>query len=162
MRRETRVIAIGGVTTGLAVVIMSLGGLIPLATYVCPMLCMVLLHFVTRLCGHRIAWSWYAAVTVLSLLLGPDKEAAGVFLALGYYPIVKPLIDGKPLRIFWKLLLFNGATLALYASLLYLFGLSEVVSEFQELGYGMAAILLVLGNAVFFLLDVLLNRLRKR
>ena len=59
----------------------------------CPMLCAMLLAVVLRLTGRRIAWAWYAAVAVLSLLLGPDKEAAAVFLFLGYSPIIKPWID---------------------------------------------------------------------
>ena len=69
----------GGVFAALAVVIMNLGGLIPMATYVCPTLCMVILSFVHMACGRRIAWSWYAAVSILSLLMSPDKEAAAVF-----------------------------------------------------------------------------------
>ena len=72
----------------LAVVIMCMGGIIPMATYVCPMLCSLLLAVVLRLTGRRIAWAWYAAVSLLSLLLGPDKEAAAVFVFLGYYPII--------------------------------------------------------------------------
>ena len=35
--------AMGGVFAALAVVVMNLGGLIPVATYVCPTICMVLL-----------------------------------------------------------------------------------------------------------------------
>ena len=85
----------GGVFAALAVVIMNLGGLIPMATYVCPTLCMVILSFVHMACGRRIAWSWYAAVSILSLLMSPDKEAAAVFAFLGYYPILKPVFDRK-------------------------------------------------------------------
>ena len=47
----------------LAVVIMNLGGLIPIATFVCPMLCMVLLKVVLRMTTARIAWAWYGAVS---------------------------------------------------------------------------------------------------
>ena len=49
--------ALGGVLAALAVVVMSLGGLIPVATFVCPMLCMILLRFVCQLCGNRIGWA---------------------------------------------------------------------------------------------------------
>ena len=45
---------------------------------------------VLKTCGVRIAWAWYGAVAILSLLLAPDKEAAAVFAFLGYYPIVTP------------------------------------------------------------------------
>ena len=84
MRRDSaKNIAMGGVFAALAVVIMCLGTVIPVATFVCPMACMILLTVVYRLTGARIAWAWYGAVSILSLLLGPDKEAAAVFLFLG-------------------------------------------------------------------------------
>ena len=68
-------IAFGGVLAALAVVIMSMGTLIPVATYVCPMLSALILQLVLKTCGQRIAWGWYGAVSLLSLLLAPDKEA---------------------------------------------------------------------------------------
>lgn len=153
--------AVCGVTAALAVVIMCLGGLIPVATYVCPVLCALLLGIVLRICGGRLAWAWYGAVTILSLLLGPDKEAAGVFLALGYYPIVKPKLDGRRFGWLWKLALFNGASCALYGVMIFLLGLGDVIEEFQELGAAMLTVLLLLGNVTFFMLDKLLARIKK-
>ena len=47
------VMALGGVLAAVAVVIMSLGGLIPVATYVSPMLCAILLQMVLLFCGVR-------------------------------------------------------------------------------------------------------------
>ena len=41
-------IALGGVLAALAVVIMSMGTLIPVATYVCPMLCAILLQLILK------------------------------------------------------------------------------------------------------------------
>ena len=82
---HTKAVALGGVLAAVAVVIMSLGGMIPIATYVCPMLCAITQFVVIRFCGKRIAWIWFCVVSVLSLLLGPDKEAVMVFLAVGYY-----------------------------------------------------------------------------
>lgn len=156
-------IALGGILAALAVVIMSMGTLIPVATYVCPMLCMVLLKMVLLMCGRRIAWSWYGAVAILSMLMAPDKEAAAVFLALGYYPIVKPWLDRRKLAWLWKAVLFNAVILILYAVLLNLFGMAQLVSEFQGMGSAMLAILLILGNITFFLLDRLLEmRLKRR
>lgn len=163
MRNDSaKSVAIGGVTAALAVVILCLGGLIPVATYVCPMLCAVILSVVLRLCGQRIAWAWFGAVAILAVLLGPDKEAAGVFLVLGYYPIIKPRLDRSRLRLLWKLLLFNGAVCALYAVLIFLLGMGDIAAEFQALGTVMLLCLLILGNVTFFLLDRLLDRLGKK
>ena len=76
-------IALGGVLAALAVVVMCLGGMIPLATYICPILCMLLQSTVLQKCGGRVAWAWFFAVSILSLLLSPEKEGAAVFLFLG-------------------------------------------------------------------------------
>lgn len=154
--------AICGVTAALALVIMCLGGLIPVATYVCPMLCAVLLSIVLRLCGSRLSWVWYGAVAILSALMGPDKEAAAVFLFLGYYPIVKPRLDKFPAAWVWKLLLFNLSVVVMYGLLIFVFGMGELVEETEELGAVMLAVMLALGNATFFLLDKLLTRFAKK
>ena len=158
--------ALGGVMASLAVVIMCLGGLIPVATFVCPMLCMLLITVIFRRCGSRIAWAWFGAVAILSLLMGPDKEAAAVFAALGYYPIIKPFFDGKKLKWIFKLCYFNIVILVLYWLLLHLFGLAELVKEFAEMGFWMTLATLILGNVTFVMLDRLLGmdllRRRKR
>lgn len=155
--------ALGGVLAALAVVIMSMGTLIPVATYVCPMLCALLLKTVLVTCGGRIGWAWYGAVAILSLLLAPDKEAAAVFVCIGYYPIVKPAMDRKKLPWLWKGLLFNAAILLMYWLLMHLFGMEQITAELEGLGIAMTAVLLVLGNVTFFLLDKLLGTgFRKR
>lgn len=160
-KTNARVIAFGGMMAALAVVIMSLGGLIPVATFVCPMLCMLVLAFVVKMCGTRIGWAWYGAVALLSVLLGPDKEAAAVFVFLGFYPIVKPKLDGRRLSWLWKGMLFNGAILAMYWIIINLFGMVQVAAEYEALGTVMTAVMLVLGNVTFFLLDKVLDRFGK-
>ena len=162
MRTSAKQMALGGVMAALAVVIMCLGGLIPVATYVCPMLCALLLSVILKLCGMRMAWAWYGAVSLLCLLLGPDKEAAAVFLFLGYYPIVKPSLDASKLRWIWKGLLFNGSVLLMYGLLIYILGMASIAAEFQGVGTIMLAVMLVLGNVTFFLLDRVLTRFRFR
>lgn len=157
-RSKASDMALGGVLAALAVVIMSLGGLIPAATFVCPMLCILILTIVLKRCGRRTAWAWYGAVAILSLLLGPDKEAAAVFVFLGYYPVLKPKLDSLPCKWLWKALLFNAAILLMYWLLMNLFGMAELTEEFAEMGAVMTAITLLLGNVCFFLLDFVLSR----
>lgn len=162
MRKTSKDVALGGMMAALAIVIMCLGGLIPVATFVCPMLCMLLLVVVLRTCGRQIAWAWYGAVSILSVLLSPDKEAAAVFLFLGYYPIIKPDMDRMRLKWLWKLLLFNGAVLLMYWLLMGVFGMTQLSAEFEELGTAMTMVMLLLGNLVFILLDRLLDRLPRK
>lgn len=158
---QARKIAFGGMMAALAVVIMGLGGLIPVATFVCPVLCMMILAFVLKLCGDSIAWAWYGAVAILSALLGPDKEAAAVFMFLGYYPILKPKLEQFRLGWLLKILLFNGAVLVMYWILIHLFGMAELASEYQELGSVMTVVMLLMGNLVFLLLDRVLTRMQR-
>ena len=158
MRTEARKIAFGGMFAALAVVIMSLGGLIPVATFACPMLCMLLLAFVTKMCGSRIGWAWYGAVAALSLLLGPDKEAAAVFAFVGFYPIVKPRFDRMRFGLIAKLALFNALILIMYWLLIRLLGMDQIADEFAEVGTVMTTVMLLMGNVVFLLLDRVLTR----
>lgn len=161
MRSKSYPIALGGMLAAAAVVLMCIGTILPIATYAAPVLCMLLGQTVLKLCGRRIAWAWYGAVMVLSLLLAPDKEAAAVFAVLGYYPMVKPKLDRMGGSWFWKALLFNGSILALYWVLMYLIGMEQLLAEFSGLGIVMVGALLVLGNMTFFLLDHLLGRKTK-
>ena len=155
---SARHIAFGGMFAAVAMVIMNLGSLIPVATFVCPMLCMMILAFVRKMCGQRIAWAWYGAVAILSLIMAPDKEAAAVFAFLGFYPIVKIKLDKIPFGFAVKLTLFNVLILLMYALLIHLFGMAQIAAEYREMGIAMTAVMLILGNVAFFLLDHDLSR----
>lgn len=155
-------VALGGVMAALGLVIMCLGGLIPVATFVCPVLCMVILQLVCGHCGKRMGWAWYGTVSILSVLLAPDKEAAAIFVFLGWYPIVKPYMDKWKLSYLWKLIAFNAALALLYWLLLGVFGLKEIAQEYAEFGLISGAIMVLLGNATFVLLDLLLNKIKNR
>lgn len=162
MASKTKAIALGGMLAAVCLVILCMGGLIPLSTYVCPMLCIFVQYVVFTLCGKAIAWTWYVVVALLALLLGPDKEAAGVFLLMGYYPMVKPVFEKWRISWLWKLLLFNAAVTVLYACLLRLMGLEQVTQEFTALGVTGLVVLLILGNVTFFLMDRLLSMASKK
>jgi hypothetical protein len=157
--KDVQSVAMGGVFAALATVIMCLGGLIPVATYICPMLCALLLAFIFQKCGKRIAWAWYVAVSILSLLLGPDKEAAVVFVFLGYYPIIKPWIDKRKLPILWKVFVFNLAVVTMYALMLWVFRLDQVLRDFTGVGIILMVVMLLMGNIALFMLDFLLGRI---
>ena len=161
-RTPASAVALGGVLAALAVVVMSLGTLIPVATYVCPMMAAILLQVVYKTCGRRIAWAWYGAVSILSLLMAPDKEAAAVFLCIGYYPIVKPWLDRQKGKWVLKFLLFNSVILATYWVLMHIMGMAELEAEFAEMGIILTAVMLIMGNMVFYLLDRLLGMRPKR
>lgn len=149
--------ALCGVFAGVAITIMWLGGLIPIATYVTPMLCIIIAQIILAGCGKRYAWTWYAAVSLLSLMVSPDKEAALLFVFLGNYPCLKQTLDKSKLRLLWKLLYFNVVIYLFYYLICWVLGLNEIRQEYQELGTIGLAILLVFGNITFFLMDFILS-----
>ena len=155
-------IAMGGVTAALAVVIMCFGGLIPVATYICPIICCMLLQIISGVLGVKLSWVWYTAVSILVFLLGPDKEAAAIFVFLGYYPIIRPCFPAKLWGWILKLLYFNGAVFAAYAVMLWIMGLEHLAQEFAGIGAVMGTVLALLGNASFILLDRSLAMLKRR
>ena len=155
--KNTKNIALGGMLAATALVVMCLGGLIPFATFVCPTVCILVLQMVLCFTTRRIGLAWYGAVSILCVLLAPDKEAAAVFVCLGYYPLLKPVFEKWPFSTLWKLLLFNSVILLMYSALIHLFGMTYLQREYTEMGSVMLIVLLVLGNVTFWLLDRLLT-----
>lgn len=161
-RSEVRRIALGGMLAAVAVVVMCLGGLIPVATYVCPMICVMTQYLVLHFCGKRIGWAWFAVVTLLGLLMSPDKEAAVVLLAIGYYPLIKGNLEQSKFCVLFKLLFFNISIVTAYTIMLYLLGMQEVAAENLEFGLVGLVVILLLGNITFFLLDRLLTIMSRK
>ena len=161
-RNNTRKIALGGMLAAVAVVIMCLGGLIPVATYICPVLCCMTAYLVLMFCGNRIAWAWFCVVVILSVLMGPDKEAAVVFLFLGYYPIIKGRIEQLQLALLVKVAFFNVSIMMAYFVLIRLLGMDQIAQENAQFGVIGLVVLFVLGNITFLLLDRLLDRMARK
>ena len=152
--------ALGGMLTATAVVIMCLGGLIPVNTYVCPVLCILITRVVLESCGRRIGWCYYIATAVLSLMLAPDREAALVYAFLGYYPMIRPFFEKLGVFAWYaKLLLFTLAGGASYGMLLLVMGAGAAMSE----GWVLTVVTVLLWDALFLLTDRLLGvPLKKR
>lgn len=160
-RRQSRKTALCGMMAALSVVILCLGGLIPLATFACPMLAMVCLIPAVCEYGQGTALLLYGAAAILGLLLCSDKEIAFLYAFLGWYPAVRAKLHCVPKAVRWlvKCGLFSAAMLAMYALLLCLFRLEAVVEEFSEYSAAMTVALLVLGNVTFLVFDQALARL---
>lgn len=163
MHRKSAQIALCGVLAGLSAALMLLGGIVPGATYCAPLLASLVLIPAREECGAKAAWGLFAAAALLSLMLCADKEAALLFLALGYYPLVQDAIDRiqpKLLSRLCRLALFNAAVCAVYAALLFVLVSDAVRQEFHETARWMQLSLLLGGNVVFLLYDMVLRRLR--
>ena len=146
--------ALGGMMTALSVVIMSLGSLIPLNTYLCPVLCILVNRIVLERCGKRIGWCDYLAVMILSLLLAPDREAALVYAFLGYYPMVRPWFQRLgPVALAAKLVFFTLAGAASYGVLLLVMGTGAAMTD----GWLLTVVTILLWDLLFLLVDRLLG-----
>lgn len=162
IRRRTRSIALSAILAAVAVIVMLLGGLIPLSTYACPMICCLICFAVYAYCGSRMAWCWYLTVCFLSMLLGPDPEAVAVLVCLGFYPIIRTKINRLRFRLLLKLLIFNIAICIICLSLFFVMGTQVFFDELRSASILGSIILLLLGNFTFLLLDKLLGRMEKK
>lgn len=159
MSAQSRRLALCGMLCGLAVVVLLLGGLFSLAVYCAPLLAMAVLLPVLEEYGPGTAGAAYGAVSLLALLLVPDRETALVYICFGWYPILRPRLARIPsrfLRLAAKLAVCNGVIAVLYGLLLRLLRLTADLAETSRLLNGA---LLVMGNLIFLLLDLALARL---
>ena len=158
-RIQSGKMAFCGMLAALSIVLMLSGGLIPIATYCAPMVSAILLLPILAEFGKKTAWTAFAAVALISLVLGIDKEAAFFYLFIGYYPLLKWELDrvkNKPARMLLKLIVFNGAIVLMYAVLGFVLGMNSVVAEFSEMGAALLAVFILLLNLCMFLYDRLL------
>ncbi len=155
--RKSWAMAYCGMAAALCVALMLLGAVIPIAMFIAPAVAGFLIATVCVECGRTLAWTAYAAVSLLGVLFVPDKEVALIFVfLLGYYPLVKPHFDRiRPafLRAVSKLVLCNGAVLAMYGLLLVLVPAGSVAQELRTTALAAAAATLVMGNVAFLLYD---------
>lgn len=153
--------ALGGMTAAISIVLMFLTSVIPTLTYAVPAIAGLLLVVMVIEIDKKWAFVVYLSVSILSLLLVADKEAAIMYVAFfGYYPIIKQLLEKrlKPvLEWMVKFLIFNASVLFSYFLMIYVFSL-----DFDDFGdYTKIALVgLYVGlNAVFLLYDIALTRL---
>ena len=164
MKKSYRV-AMGGMVSALAVISMFLTGFIPIGTYALPAFAGALLLVIALEFDVRWAYLVYIAVSILCLLVTPDREAAVLFVTFfGHYPTTKLLIERIHSRIIqWlvKFGLFNGTMILSFWAMMHLLGMAEIADEFGEFGRWGAWIFLLLGNIVFVLLDIALTGMKR-
>ena len=156
---KARPLALCGVLTALSAALLALGGVIPGMVFCAPILAMGALLPVLEELGPKAAGTAYAAVSILALLLAPDRETAFVYLFFGWYPILRPKIaalPSRPLRVLARIAVCSAAALLLYGLVLRLMGLT---ADLLDSVWYFNAALLAAGNVVFLLTDSTLARL---
>lgn len=155
---KSREMALSGILCALAVVLLALGGVVPAATFCAPMLSMAVLLPVLEECGPRYAGTAWIAAALLALLLDPDREAALVYLCFGWYPLLRPRLAKLPSRLARtaaRAAVCTAVCLLLYGVIWRALGLPQDPNTTGAFG----ALLLVLANVTFLLLDRALERL---
>ena len=161
-RKSTRV-ALGGMASALCLLLMFMTGLIPFGTFALPAMAGIVLIVVVVEMGRSTAALVYAAVSLLSLFMCPDKEAAMMFIGFfGFYPVIKELLDRirpKILQGLCKFAVFNAAILASYWVIIILFGLDEIMEEMGAFGDLTLFVTWLMGCGVFIMFDIALGRI---
>lgn len=155
--KKAKQIAFCGILAALSIVIMFLGSVIWIFTYIAPLLCSLIMLIIKNSTGRGYAFSTFAAVGIVSIIFQPDKECALTYIFFfGYYTIIKENLEKiKPwiCSLAVKLLIFNGGIVLSQLILLYVFHIP--LDNF--LGKWGIAILLVLANLIFFLYEKMLG-----
>lgn len=156
---KSKQMALCGLLTALAVVLMILAGVIGIGTFLGPVLAMAALLPVLEEYGTKAAAVDYAATAILGLLLVPELELAMVFAAFGWYPILRPhimRISSRLLQWIVKIGICTAVILLLYGVLLRAFGMTADLIDTAPL---FNLLLLVLGVFTFLMMDLALGRL---
>lgn len=150
-------VALGGIVSSLCVLSMFLAGVIPIFYLVLPMIAGALMMIIVMEVDWRWAFVTYIAVSVLSVFVTFDKQAALIFIILfGHYPITKYLIDGhmpKWLGLILKFIIFNLCIVAYFYISVYLLGAKELVKSIHRFGKYSLEIVLGVLDLFFFTYD---------
>ena len=159
--------AIGGMITALSVVVLMPTAL-EVFVYALPAFAGMLIMFSVVELDKKWAFGIYVAVSVLSLMLVPNKEAAVLYAAFfGYYPILKAILESKLPKVpeyILKFAVFNVAMIASYAVLIEVLGMpfDELMGIEGETGFlarYMLPIMIGLGNIAFMFFDIATTRI---
>ena len=162
MKKVSFKVSLGGIISAICLFLMFMTGFMPLLVYALPAIAGALLVVIVIEINRKWAFVTYASISILSLFITPDKEAAILFIFfMGYYPIIKSLIEKIKNPVFeWasKLILFNVAIIIAYKIIINIFGIVDITKELSFLGkYSMLG-LLVMANIVFVIYDIALTR----
>ncbi|NLT09197.1 MAG: hypothetical protein GXY08_06815 [Ruminococcus sp.] len=161
MRDISYRVALGGIVSALCLVTMFLAGIIPALYILLPMVAGVLLMIISVEVSRGWALLTYLSVSLLSMIITFDKEAALIFiLVFGHYPILREYIKkAKPKVMSWilKLVLFNISIISYFFVTVYILGLDQMLDEFDEFGRYGAYFMLGLANVLFLFYDLNLD-----
>lgn len=151
----------GGVISSLCILAMFLTGVAPFLYITLPMISGALITIIVVEVNTSWAVLTYIAVSLLSVFVTFDKEAALIFiLFFGHYPILKLKIEKIPLKlikILVKFITFNICIVIDYQLTIHLLGISDFTDDFASFGKYGIYILWGCSNLIFITYDYALN-----
>ena len=158
MRDKSYRVALGGIISALCLVTMFLAGIISALYLVLPLIAGVLLLIIVEEVSISWALLTYISVSLLSIFITADKEAALIFIMLfGHYPILR----FKPLRFLLKQGVFNACALGFFYITVYVFGIKQMIEDMNDFGRYGSYVLLAVCNVIFILYDFNLDTVYK-
>ena len=161
--RKSTQVAMGGMASALCILLMFMTGMIPFSTFALPAVAGMLLIIVIVEMGRSTALMVYFAVSILSLFMCPDKEAAIMFIGFfGIYPVIKGYLEKiriKPLQYFAKFASFNLCIIGSYWIIINIFGLTEILEEMGAFGSATLFATWLMGNCVFVAFEFALTKI---
>ena len=163
--KNTSKTAMGAMIAALSLALMLSTAILPFMTYAVPMIAGALIVSIVIECDKIWAFFVYLTVSILSLLIIPDKSAALAYtLYFGYYPILKSFLESKTSRITEqtvKYIHINVVVIASYYALLYFFGFDtdgvEFIAPFLDKWY-VCVVLVAVASLFLKLYDTALTK----
>jgi len=153
--------ALGGIVAALSISLMFMVSAVPFFTYALPAAAAILLVPIVIEINKKWALGVYLSVSVLAVLILPNKEVAVIYAAFfGYYPIIKAIIEKylpKILGLLVKIIIFNSTMFISYYLMLKFMGIE--IDEMEKLGVYAIPVLLAMGSAAFILYDYALTKI---
>ncbi|MBQ3869451.1 MAG: hypothetical protein II777_02800 [Clostridia bacterium] len=159
-KERVRMIALCGVFSAMELAIIYLSSVFQMLDLTIAALTVAFTLILLVEYGRKPTFCVYAAVSVLSMLIVPNKFTPICYaLLFGIYPIVKPFFDrtGKILSIVFKFFAFNAIYMIIYAvSVRFL-----LLDDIAGIGSPMFFVTIALGNFAFFVFDYLITVIMK-
>lgn len=161
--KQASKIALGGLLAAVSVVMLIMGGILPFFVFAMPALAGIFLLPVCVELGWRWGYGVYAVVSILALLLAPDREAVLFYIGLfGQYPVTKVFLDKiklPPLRWLVKIAAFTASIAVCLGATALVFGMEYLFAEYVIFGVWGAVLFFAVGLLTLLIYDFMLGRM---
>ena len=148
LNKKSNYVAVGGICTAVSLVMLFVASVLQVCQLGFVFVASVIVGTLIVMYGYKLALCQYVAVSILAVLIVPDKNVALLYaLVVGNYPAIKFVIDkikNKPLNFVIKMIVFNVYMVLAYLVLVFLIDVNMSVNyPLSILWLGMLAVFYV-------------------